>query len=218
MVLVMVFPPVWPWAGVLNVWSQFPHMYSKAFELPDICSTLKSEHAVFLCFKSTENFRRPWGFEVRDMGCDLVQGIRLNTNREIYCPLKTWVVAVFAGQWGRKVLQGMNFLHSNHNMDVLKMKSCLEDLCSGEERRSDKYMCMTPNEMWKGKIIKGHVTFPIYNQKGSMGGESNCILGENKWEGTFLVSEYINMCRRAFFFFTRDRTIGTWVEFILDYR
>lgn len=31
-------------------------------------------------------------------GCDLVQGIRLNTKREIYCPLKTWVVAVFAGQ------------------------------------------------------------------------------------------------------------------------
>lgn len=68
MVLVMVFPPVWPWASLLSFWSQFPHVYSKAFELPDFCSTLWSERAVFLCFKSTENFKRPWGFEVRDMG------------------------------------------------------------------------------------------------------------------------------------------------------
>ena len=53
-------------------------------------------------------------------------------------------------------------------MDVLKMQSCLEDLYSGEQRRSDKYMCMTPNEMWKEKIIKGRVTFPIYYNKGSI--------------------------------------------------
>ena len=32
-------------------------------------------------------------------------------------------------------------------MNVLKIQSCLEDLYSGEERRSDKYMYMTPNEM-----------------------------------------------------------------------
>lgn len=39
-------------------------------------------------------------------------------------------------------------------MDVLKMKSCLGDLYSGEERRSDKYMCMIPSEMWKEKLLK----------------------------------------------------------------
>lgn len=53
-------------------------------------------------------------------------------------------------------------------MDVLKMQSCLKDLYSGEERRSDKYMCMTPNEMWKEKIIKGRVTFSIYYNKDSI--------------------------------------------------
>ena len=66
-------------------------------------------------------------------------------------------------------------------MDVSKMKSSLEDLCSGEERRSDKYMCVTPSETWKGKIIKGQVTFPIYNKKGSLGRGIRLCCGRRKW-------------------------------------
>ena len=53
----------------------------------------------------------------------------------------------------------------------------MEDLYSGEERRSDKYMYMTPNEMWKEKIIKGQVTFVIYSKRVVLGGESYSILG-----------------------------------------
>lgn len=71
-------------------------------------------------------------------------------------------------------------------MDVLKMQSCLEDLYSGEERRSDKYMCRTPNEMWKEKIIKGRVTFPIYYNKGSIGRGFQLYFRNKKQEATFL--------------------------------
>lgn len=150
MVLVMVFPPVWPWASLLNFWSPLPHVFSKALELPGLCSTLCSEHAVFLCFKSTEDFKRPWGFEVRDMGVWLGSRNKIEYQKGNILSMKDLGCGCFC--W--KVLQSRNFLYLNHNMDVLKMKSCLEDLYSGEERRSDKYMCMIPNEMWKEKLLK----------------------------------------------------------------
>lgn len=77
-------------------------------------------------------------------------------------------------------------------MDVLKTQSCLEDLYSGEERRSDKYMCMTPNEMWKEKIIKGRVTFPIYYNKSSIGRGIQLYFRNKKQEATFLDLMCIN--------------------------
>lgn len=66
MVLVKVFLSAW--FGALKLLSQFSYVYSETFELPDLSSTPWSEHAVILCFKNTERFKRPWGFEARDMG------------------------------------------------------------------------------------------------------------------------------------------------------
>lgn len=63
-------------------------------------------------------------------------------------------------------------------MNVLKMKSCLEDLFSGEERRSDKYMCMTANEMWKEKLLKVKSPSSYITRRAVLGVRSNYILGK----------------------------------------
>lgn len=111
--------------------------------------------------------------------CNWVRWIRLNTKRKIYCAWKIWICGYFCWSVRGENLTGSEFSLFKPQYECPKNTIMLEDLYSGEERRSDKYMYMTPNEMWKEKIIKGQVTFPIYSKRVVLGGESYCILGEN---------------------------------------
>lgn len=134
-----LFPPVWPWASLLNFLSPFPHVYSEAFELPGFCRPPWCEHAVILCFTSTEHFKRPWRFEVRDMG------MWLGASNETEYPkgnilyvkgLDLWIF-LLVSKGGKSYRVGIFFIQTTI-MDVLRMQSCSEDLYSSEEGKSDK--------------------------------------------------------------------------------